>query len=214
MIAAGTVRAAERAALAAARTAGVEVTELRSVAELRRAAALFGQVWATAPEASPGPADLLRALSHAGNYVAGAWRAGELVGCSVGFLGLAAGRLHLHSHVTGVVPGGQGAGVGFALKQHQRAWALARQITEIGWTYDPLIRRNAFFNLVKLGAEVVAYEPCFYGEMTDGINAGDESDRCVVRWRLLDERVVAASLGAAAEPDAALADRADRKSVV
>ena len=214
MVTAGVAEDARRAAAAAARSAGVEVAELRDPAEFRAAAALFGLVWATAPEASPGPADLLRALSHAGNFVAGAWRAGVLVGCSVAFLGLEAepepgvgvgplGRLSLHSHVTGVVPDRRGAGVGFALKQQQRAWALAREVTEVGWTFDPLVRRNAFFNLVKLGAVVIGYEPRFYGEMTDGINAGDESDRCVLRWRLLDDRVAAASQGVAAEPDPA-----------
>ena len=204
MVTAGAVEDAGRAAVAAARAAGVEVVELREPAEFREGAVLFGLVWATAPEASPGPADLLRALSHAGNYVAGAWRGGTLVGCSAGFLGFEAGRLALHSHVTGVLPDGRGAGVGFALKQHQRAWALTRGVMEIGWTFDPLVRRNAFFNLVKLGAEVVGYEPRFYGEMTDGINAGDESDRCVLRWRLLAERVVAASGGVVMEPDAAV----------
>jgi len=219
MVTAEAAEDAARAARAAARSAGVRVVELRDPAEFQEAAALFGLVWATAPEASPGPADLLRALSHAGNFVAGAWRAGVLVGCSVGFLGLEAApapgggggplaRLSLHSHVTGVVPDRRGAGVGFALKQQQRAWALARDVTEIGWTFDPLVRRNAFFNLVKLGAEVVGYEPCFYGEMTDGINAGDESDRCVLRWRLLDERVAAASRGTAVEPDAATVEAA------
>jgi predicted GNAT superfamily acetyltransferase len=214
MSAAEAVAAAWRAAASAARQAGVDVTVLRHPDEFRAAAALFGVVWATSPEAGPGPADLLRALSHAGNYVAGAWRDGVLAGCSAGFLGLAAGpaaaarRLRLHSHVTGVLPDGRGAGVGFALKQHQRAWALERGITEVGWTFDPLIRRNAFFNLVKLGAEVVAYEPRFYGEMADGINAGDESDRCVVRWRLLDDRVAVASQGVAVEPDAALVEDA------
>ena len=33
------------------------------------------------------------------------------------------------------------------------------------WTYDPLIRRNARLNLVRLGAEVVAFLPDFYGEL-------------------------------------------------
>jgi len=91
MVTAGAVEDAGRAAVAAARAAGVEVVELREPAEFREGAVLFGLVWATAPEASPGPADLLRALSHAGNYVAGAWRGGTLVGCSAGFLGLEAG---------------------------------------------------------------------------------------------------------------------------
>ena len=54
------------------------------------------------------------------------------------------------------------------------------------WTFDPLVRANARFNLVKLGAVAVAYLTDFYGEMQDGINAGDRSDRCAVKWELDD----------------------------
>ena len=52
------------------------------------------------------------------------------------------------------------------------------------WTFDPFVRRNAWFNLHRLGAEVVELVPDFYGEMRDGINAGLASDRFVVRWDL------------------------------
>ncbi len=45
-------------------------------------------------------------------------------------------------------------------------------------------RRNAYFNLTKLGAVPDEYLPNFYGPMTDGINGGDDTDRLLVRWRL------------------------------
>ena len=77
-----------------------------------------------------------------------------------------------------------GKHVGLALKQHQRRWALGRGIMTIEWTFDPLVRRNAYFNLVKLGARVVGYEPAFYGAMHDAFNDGDDTDRAVVRWNL------------------------------
>ena len=50
------------------------------------------------------------------------------------------------------------------------------------WTFDPLVRRNAWFNLAVLGARVCEYLPSFYGTMSDAINAGDESDRLLVAW--------------------------------
>src|SRR5437763_17197337 len=65
------------------------------------------------------------------------------------------------------------------------------------WTTDPLIRRNAYFNLAKLGAEAPQYLVDFYGEMRDAFNAGDESDRLLIRWRLDSERAASA---AAREP--------------
>jgi hypothetical protein len=37
--------------------------------------------------------------------------------------------------------------------------------------------------------------------MPDSINAGDESDRCLVCWPLAGERAVAASRGPVPEPD-------------
>ena len=145
--------------------------------------------------------DLLRALSKSGNYVAGAFLEGHLVGASVGIFGKDNGAYNLHSHILGILPEAQGHNIGFALKQHQRAWALARGLASVTWTYDPLIRRNAHFNITKLGAEASAYYPHFYGEMTDGINSGDESDRILIKWSLLSERAIDASEGRFDEVD-------------
>jgi predicted GNAT superfamily acetyltransferase len=205
------------AARRAARQAGVEVTDLHEMGELTEAAELFIEVWRTSRAEAPCTPSLLRALAHSGNYVSAAWLGGRMVGASVGFLhpdpsghplGVTrtppAGEGYaLHSHITGVRAEAQGRGVGVTLKLHQRAWALARGLPVITWTFDPLVRRNAFLNLVKLGAEIVEYLPDFYGRMGDGINAGDETDRCLVSWPLASERAIAASRGAAPEPDLA-----------
>jgi predicted GNAT superfamily acetyltransferase len=192
---------ARRAAESAARQAGVEVALLHGIGELTEAAELFIEVWQTSRAEAPCTPSLLRALAHSGNYVAGAMRDRRMVGASVGFLHPAGGVFGLHSHITGVRAAARGRGAGFALKQHQRAWALARDLPVVTWTFDPLVRRNAFLNLVKLGAEVVEYLPDFYGPMGDGINAGDETDRCLVSWPLARERAVEASHGHAPEPD-------------
>ena len=68
------------------------------------------------------------------------------------------------------------------MKMHQRRWAETHDIEWIVWTFDPLVRRNAWFNIEILGAEVHEYLPSFYGTMTDAINAGDESDRLLMAW--------------------------------
>jgi predicted GNAT superfamily acetyltransferase len=75
-------------------------------------------------------------------------------------------------------------GVGYALKLAQRAQALEQGITLVRWTFDPLVARNAYFNLHKLGAIADRFGRNFYGEMTDAVNAGERSDRCTVRWDL------------------------------
>ena len=157
---------------------------LLDASEARRTAELFAEVWGVADGPVPISGDLIRALVYTGNYAAGAWAGTGLVGASVAFLALDNGRLSLHSHITGVARAARGGSVGFALKQHQRAWALSHGIREITWTFDPLVRGNARFNLVKLGAVAVSYLVDFYGQMEDGVNAGDRSDRCAVRWEL------------------------------
>ena len=193
-------QARDAAAHAAAR-GGVEIRALDDVGDVQAASRLIAEVWEDDGPAKA-PPEFLRALSYAGNYVVGAFLDGTMVAASVAFLGLDGGPLKLHSHITCVRPDLQGRALGFAVKQDQRAWALARGIDVIEWTTDPLVRRNGFFNLQKLGAEMVGYHVDFYGAMADGLNAGEESDRVVVRWNLFDERAVAASEGRLDEPDA------------
>ncbi|MGM1060267.1 GNAT family N-acetyltransferase [Saccharothrix sp. Mg75] len=176
-VATGPVAEAE----AAARAAGVRVRALTDLADLAAVQRLFDGVWRPDPANPPITTELMRALTKAGNYVAGAYDGTALVGAAAGFFGPPAEAV-LHSHITGVAPTALGRGVGYALKLHQRAWAAARGVAAITWTFDPLVSRNAHFNLTKLGAEVVEYLPDFYGSMRDGINADDESDRVLVRW--------------------------------
>ncbi|MEV7013173.1 hypothetical protein AB0N02_42270, partial [Streptosporangium sp. NPDC051022] len=141
------VRDAERVAGAA----GVRIAELSGIGDFEGVRRLFDDIWQSDPGNAPISVELMRALSHAGNYVAGAYDGERLVGASVAFLAAPVGRA-LHSHVTGAAAG---RGAGLALKLHQRAWALERGLDRITWTYDPLVRRNAHFNLVKLGARPV-----------------------------------------------------------
>jgi predicted GNAT superfamily acetyltransferase len=101
----------------------------------------------------------------------------------------------MHSHILAVTAGAVARGLGFALKQHQRGWCLERGVKTVEWTFDPLIGRNAYFNLNKLGADAAAYLVDFYGPMNDGINAGDESDRILVSWHLESAKAAAAAQG-------------------
>ena len=158
-----------------------DIRELHSMDEFDTARRLYADIWGTHPDKAPISAEIMRALAHAGNYVAGAYdQEGRLTGASVAFYGEPAGTT-LHSHITGALPG---RGIGLALKLHQRQWALDRGLKRITWTYDPLIRRNAHFNLTKLGARPEEYLRSFYGAMDDAINGGDESDRVLAAWDL------------------------------
>lgn len=179
------------AARSAAGAAGVDVRELAGMRELEGAVDLLARIWGRA-ENPPVPSELLRAFSKAGNYVAGAFAGDRLVGATVAFH--ASPEHHsLHSHIAGVDPAFGGRAIGFAMKLHQRAWALGRGIRVVEWTFDPLVSRNAHFNIAKLGAHPVEYLDDFYGEMNDVINAGDETDRILLRWVLDDPSVIEAA---------------------
>ncbi|SCX59660.1 Predicted acetyltransferase, GNAT superfamily [Klenkia marina] len=180
---------------ATGRAAGVQVRAVTSVPDLAAVSGLLGAIWQRA-DSPPLSTELLRALATAGSYVAGAYDGPDLVGACVGFFAEpAAGSLH--SHIAGVSGAVRGRNVGFAMKVHQRAWALARGVGTITWTYDPLVARNAWFNTGKLGAAAVAYLPDHYGGMRDALNGADETDRLLVRWDLAAPQVVAACRGEA-----------------
>jgi predicted GNAT superfamily acetyltransferase len=172
------------AATISARRAGVVTRDLSGLDEMRLVDGLFQSIWGAGGAQVAMPVNLLQALVHSGNYVAGAWRGGALVGAGVAFLADRQGEIELHSHVAGVTRSDQGCGVGLALKLHQRSWALARGIQQVTWTYDPLVRRNGWFNLVKLQARATSYFPDFYGVTEDDVNGTDETDRCMVTWEL------------------------------
>jgi predicted GNAT superfamily acetyltransferase len=171
-----------RDAGAAAAKAGVDIRSLQHADELLQVTRLFGEIWQVGGRELI-ERDLLVAMAHAGNYIVGAYDKDRMVGACVGFFGEPIGR-SLHSHIAGVDAGLTGRGVGTAMKQHQRAWCLQRGITQITWTFDPLVARNAAFNLLRLGARVEEYLVEFYGPMNDGRNLSQPSDRLWVVWDL------------------------------
>lgn len=184
------VAEAHRLADAAAEAAGVSV-RMAEPGDMTPVIGLFERTWGAgrSPDRS-----MLLALDYAGNTVLIASDGAKPVGATLGFLGWSDG-IHLHSHMAAVVPWRRSGGVGYALKLFQRAVCLERDIVEMRWTFDPLIRRNAHFNLVKLGAEVVRFLPDFYGRLDDVITGSDRSDRFEVRWLLASDRVRAALAG-------------------
>lgn len=188
------VAAAVAAADVAARAAGVRVRELTTQDELTAVYRMYNEIWRPDPTNPPVTSELLRALSKAGSYLAGAFDHGELVAACVGFFGTPASSA-LHSHITGVSGTARGRNVGFALKVHQRAWSMLRGVSTVSWTFDPLVRRNAYFNLVKLAASVDEYLTNFYGFMHDGINGSDDSDRILMNWHLESPAVINACAG-------------------
>lgn len=165
----------------AARAAGVELRPLGGLEDADRILRVMGATW-TGHE--PFPREMLRALADSGNVPFGAFDGDEVVAYVLGWAGIDAEGLHVHSHMLAALPDRRHRGVGYALKLAQRAQALDQGINVVRWTFDPLIARNAYFNLHKLGVVADRFDRDHYGEMPDAINAGERSDRFMVRWDL------------------------------
>jgi predicted GNAT superfamily acetyltransferase len=139
------------------------------------------------------PAHMLITAVHNGGLLAGAFIENQLVGFVFGFPGIEFtpdGPRPKHcSHMMGIHPDQRDSGIGFALKRAQ--WQMVRHqgLDHITWTYDPLLSRNAYLNIAKLGAVCDTYRRSEYGDMRDGLNAGLPSDRFMVDWWVNTRRV-------------------------
>jgi len=146
---------------------------------------IFDKTWAmdAGTEITP---NLLQAMIHSGAYLSGAFIDGQCVGAAFAFPATTGG-LHLHSHMTAVLDNFRDKGIGHALKVDQYKWAKQNNFKEITWTFDPLVARNAKLNILKLGVDISAYYPNFYGDMPDELNAGDESDRVMASLKVVGD---------------------------
>ena len=160
--------------------------EMTAVESLQRA------VW-PGSETDVVPAHMLITAVHNGGLVIGAFTNDQLIGFVFGFPGLEFtpdGPRPKHcSHMLGIHPSQRDSGIGFSLKRAQ--WQMVRHqgLDHITWTYDPLLSRNAYLNIAKLGAVCHTYRRSEYGDMRDGLNAGLPSDRFLVDWWINTRRV-------------------------
>lgn len=177
----------------------IEIRPLISISDQQLARQIFDQTWAmdSGTEITP---NLLQAMVHCGAYLSGAFIAGSCVGAAFAFPATTGG-LHLHSHMTAVLDKYRDRGVGYELKIDQWHWAKKNNYPEISWTFDPLVSRNAKLNLIKLGVNISAYYPNFYGDMPDALNAGDESDRVMAAWPVTGDNPTPRQLLDQSNPD-------------
>ncbi len=136
------------------------------------------------------PDRMMQVFIHCGGHLMGAFDDERMIGFTMALVARDGDGLRLWSHMSGVLDAYRGQGIGFALKAQQRKWALKHGYKTIAWTYDPLQRVNANFNLRRLGSIGIHYHQDFYGEMLDEINRGMPSDRLEVVWDLASARVV------------------------
>jgi predicted GNAT superfamily acetyltransferase len=197
----------------------IEIRECATFEELSDCVALQREVFGL-PDLEVSPVRHLIVTKNAGGFILGAFSDGALIGFVLSVPAFRGEERILYSHMTAVRKEFQSMGLGAKLKWSQRERALADGISFIKWTFEPVQPRNAFFNLMRLGATVRKYAPNFYG--TDysaypgASPAGIDSDRLFADWDLNSERVIRAAQGELSEakaPDARIVIPADWKGL-
>lgn len=142
------------------------------------------------PELAIVPKRLMYATVKSGGVAIGAYEKEELIGYCWGWIGKTRKQgTFIYSHHNAVRKNYQGQGIGTELKKKQREWAIFHNIRSIYWTFDPLVARNAYLNLHKLGGISRTYYVNHWGMMEDALNKGLETDRVYIEWHLLSAKV-------------------------
>ncbi len=163
----------------------VTIRRAESLADYRACQEAQRKAWGITEDGYVIPIATMVGANLHGGLVLGAFLAdGTAAAMSFAFLGRLENRICLYSQLTGVLPGYQSMGLGFAMKMVQRYHAHAEGIGLIAWAFDPLQAGNAHFNLGRLGATSHRYIDNMYGERTDALNAGVPTDRLIAEWEV------------------------------
>jgi predicted GNAT superfamily acetyltransferase len=166
----------------------IEVRALSAHTDLEAAVRLQQEIWGF-EEIELLPLRLFVVATKVGGQAFGAFDGRRMVGFCLAIPGMKpGGKSYLHSHMLGVLPEYQNAGVGRTLKLAQREDALQRPLELIEWTFDPLEIKNAFFNMERLGAIVRRYVLNQYGTTSSHLHGGLPTDRCIAEWWIGSER--------------------------
>ena len=166
-----------------------KLEELAAIVKVQR------EIWGYA-EHELYPLRLFVTLKRIGGHALGAFTPqGRLVGFVASLPAWHGLERYFHSLSLGVLRAHEGRGLGRALKMAQRREALRAGIELIEWTFDPLRAKNAFLNIVRLGAFARCYQPDYYGHVESRLQGGLPSDRLIVEWRLRSARVKRAVAG-------------------
>ena len=166
----------------------VTVRHCHGLAEFAACFEIQRAVWGSS-DADLTPLPIFVVAAETGGQVLGAFAEDRMVGFTLALAGVRGRAPFLHSHMAAVLEAWRDRGIGRSLKLFQRQDALSRGIGLIEWTFDPLVVKNAYFNLVRLGAIARRYLPNQYGSISSPLQAGLPTDRLVAEWRLHSARV-------------------------
>lgn len=166
----------------------LQFRKLRTPEEFRMAEEVQIKAWGMHGE-HPVPASLQRAIQDNGGLILGAFHDIHLIGFTLGFVAWDGQELYLWSHMNAVLPEYQNHKVGFRLKEAQREEVLRMGLPKIRWTFDPLVAKNGYLNVRRLGAYPDRYMHHYYGTMDTEQTGGIPTDRVRVTWLLTSPHV-------------------------
>jgi predicted GNAT superfamily acetyltransferase len=166
----------------------VELRRCHGIEDFRACVALQKEVW-NFTDAELVPLRMFVVADKVGGQVMGAFEGDTMVGFALSVPGTRSGHIYLHSHMLAVRKDHRNGGLGRQLKLMQREDALTRGIELIEWTFDPLEIKNAYLNIVKLGAVARRYNINQYGITSSPLQGGLPSDRLIAEWWLKSKRV-------------------------
>src|SRR6266849_5925677 len=167
---------------------GILIRNCCGIEEFVACVRLEREVWMSA-DIDVVPIPLFVVAAETGGQVLGAFHGNDLVGFTMSIAGWRNRKPFLHSHMTAVSDAHRDRGIGRQLKLSQRADALARGLSLVEWTFDPLVTKNAYFNFMILGATARRYVPNAYGITTSPLHGALPTDRLVAEWHLRSTRV-------------------------
>lgn len=179
---------------------GVHIRHVRTHAEFVACVELQAATWGAGFSESV-PATILRVSQRLGGVTAGAFAEDDtLLGFVFGMTGLELGKIVHWSDMLAVRSGMQNHGIGRRLKEFQCDAVRKLGATRMYWTFDPLVARNAHFNLNRLGVHVSEYVPDMYGADTgSAVHSGLGTDRFIVVLPIKSEVAEAPRGGGVAE---------------
>lgn len=167
---------------------GVSIRELETLEEYLECCEIQEETWGRGFSERV-PAAILRVSQKIGGVTAGAFAPdGRMLGFVFGMTGLRDGQPAHWSDMLAVRVEARGRHLGDRLKHYQRDRVRALGVDVMLWTYDPLVARNAHFNINRLGAFPVEYIENMYGANTgSALHGALPTDRFVIGWRLDSE---------------------------
>lgn len=165
-------------------SSGLTVRTLYGAEELKEACRLYMSVFGYAGEDEGlNPRLLSSLLNHSGSVVGAVDATGQVLAFAYGWTASDTNEEdpHIYHFSQAAVVSSllQGQGVGRSLKRVQAAVASSTGAYRMRWTYDPLLARNAHFNLDVLGARGRWYTPQAQG--------APGTDRITVDWHFTEK---------------------------